>query len=302
MARMGKLRNRNDAIQGYLFISPWLIGFFTLTLVPIVVSFYLSFTDYDLLSPPRWVGLENFKRMFTGDPRYWRSVFATLYYAFVAIPLRLVVALAVAMALNTGKKMTSFYRALYYLPSIVGESVAVAVMWRQLFGPRGLVNAVLAVFGLPSNTSWTGDPRFAIWTLILLAAWQFGSSMLIFLSGLKQIPTALYESADIDGAGPVTKFLKITFPMLTPVVLFNLIMQMINGLIVFTPALLITNGQPLDTTNFYALYLYRRAFETFQMGYGSGMAWVLLIVIALLTGIIFKSSSRWVFYGSEDRG
>jgi multiple sugar transport system permease protein len=302
MARMGKLRNRNDAIQGYLFISPWLIGFFMLTLVPIVVSFYLSFTDYDLLSPPRWVGLENFKRMFTGDPRYWRSVFATLYYAFVAIPLRLVVALAVAMALNTGKRMTSFYRALYYLPSIVGESVAVAVMWRQLFGPRGLVNAVLAVFGLPSNTSWTGDPRFAIWTLILLAAWQFGSSMLIFLSGLKQIPTALYESADIDGAGPVVKFLKITFPMLTPVVLFNLIMQMINGLIVFTPALLITNGQPLDTTNFYALYLYRRAFETFQMGYGSGMAWVLLIVIALLTGIIFKSSSRWVFYGSEDRG
>lgn len=298
MASPGRIRHKYDAVHGYLFISPWLIGFLGLTLIPILMSFYLSFTDYDLLSPPRWAGLSNFKRMFAGDPRYWKSVFATLYYASMAIPLRLIVALAVAMALNTGRRGTGFYRALYYLPSIVGESVAVAVMWRQIFGPRGLVNALLALVGLPSTTAWTGDPRFAIWTLILLAAWQFGSSMLIFLAGLKQIPNELYESADMDGAGPIRKFFKITFPMLTPVILFNLIMQMINGLIVFTPALLITNGQPLDTTNFYALYLYRRAFENFQMGYGSGMAWVLLLVIGLLTGIVFKSSSRWVFYES----
>lgn len=298
MAHTGRIRPKHDTVHGYLFIAPWLVGFFGLTLIPILMSFYLSFTDYDLLSSPRFVGLENFKRMFLQDPRYWKSVFATLYYAAAAIPLRLVVALAVAMALNTGRKGTAFYRALYYLPSIVGESVAVAVMWRQIFGPKGLVNVLLALVGLPSDTAWTGDPRFAIWTLIILAAWQFGSSMLIFLAGLKQIPHELYESADMDGAGPVRKFTRITFPMLTPVILFNLIMQMINGLIVFTPALLITNGQPLDTTNFYALYLYRRAFENFQMGYGSGMAWVLLMVIAALTAIVFKSSSRWVFYES----
>ena len=298
MAHTGRLRRKKEAIYGYIFISPWLIGFLGLTLLPLLMSFYLSFTDYDLLSPPRWAGLNNFKKMFTQDPRYWKSVSATLYYATAAIPLRLIVALAVAMALNTNRKGTAFYRALYYLPSIVGESVAVAVMWRQIFGPDGLVNSLLAVVGLPSDTAWTGDPRFAIWTLILLAAWQFGSSMLIFLAGLKQIPKELYESADIDGAGNLGKFLRITVPMLTPVILFNLIMQMISGLIVFTPALLITNGQPLDTTNFYALYLYRRAFENFQMGYGSGMAWVLLMIVAALTALVFKTSSRWVFYES----
>lgn len=298
MAHPNKPRHKHDIVHGYLFISPWLIGFFGLTLIPILMSFYLSFTDYDLLSAPRWVGLDNFKRMFTNDPRYWKSVSATMYYAVMAIPLKLGVALVVAMILNTGRKGLALYRALYYLPSIVGESVAVAVMWRQIFGPQGLLNAVLGLLGLPSDTAWTGDPSYAIWTLIILAAWQFGSSMLIFLAGLKQIPTELYESADIDGAGPVRKFCHITFPMLTPIILFNLIMQMINGLIVFTPALLITNGQPLDTTNFYALYLYRRAFENFQMGYGSGMAWILLLAIAGLTGILFKSSSRWVFYES----
>jgi multiple sugar transport system permease protein len=196
----------------------------------------------------------------------------------------------------------ALYRALTYAPSIVGDSVAVAVMWRQLFGGDGLVNGLLALVGLPSKTPWLGDPRFAIWTLILLAAWQFGSSMLIFLAGLKQIPEELYESASIDGASGPRRFFSITLPMLTPVILFNLVMQTINGLIVFTPALIITNGKPLDTTNFYALYLYRRAFESFQMGYGSGMAWVLLAVTAVLTLVIFKTSSRWVFYGSDREG
>ncbi len=294
-------RRRTNSIQGYLFISPWLIGFFTLTLIPTAASFYLSFTDYDLLSPPSWTGLDNFRRMFTDDPRYWKSVGATFYYAVAAVPLRLVVALLVAMALNTKRRGMAFYRALVYAPSIIGDSVAVAVMWRQLFGGDGLVNGMLALVGLPSKTAWLGEPSFAIWTLILLAAWQFGSSMLIFLAGLKQIPEELYESAAIDGASGVRRFWSITLPLLTPVILFNLVMQTINGLIVFTPALIITGGKPLDTTNFYALYLYRRAFETFQMGYGSGMAWVLLAVAAALTLVIFRTSSRWVFYAS-DRG
>jgi multiple sugar transport system permease protein len=301
MSHAASRRRRTNSIRGYLFISPWLIGFFGLTLIPTAASFYLSFTDYDLLSPPAWTGLDNFRRMFTDDPRYWKSVGATFYYAVAAVPLRLVVALLVALALNTKRRGMAFYRALMYAPSIIGDSVAVAVMWRELFGADGLVNGMLALVGLPSKMAWLGEPRFAIWTLILLAAWQFGSSMLIFLAGLKQIPEELYESAAIDAASGIRRFFSITLPLLTPVILFNLVMQTINGLIVFTPALIITEGKPLDTTNFYALYLYRRAFQTFQMGYGSGMAWVLLAVAAALTLVIFRTSSRWVFYAS-DRG
>jgi multiple sugar transport system permease protein len=290
---------KGDNLAGYLFVGPWLFGFLALTVIPMLASFFFSFTNYDILSPPKWVGLQNFKKMFFEDPRYWKSVGATLYYALAAVPLRLIVALAVAMLLNSKRRGVAFYRALFYAPSVVGDSVAVAVMWRQIFGGEGLVNACLRLLGLPGKRLWLADPHFAIWTLILLAAWQFGSAMLIFLAGLKQIPFEFYESAEIDGAGPWRKFFSITLPQLTPIIFFNLVMQTINGLIVFTPALIITNGQPLDTTNFYALYLYRRGFENFQMGYASGMAWILMLVTALLTLLIFKTSSRWVFYESE---
>lgn len=290
---------RYDNLAGYLFVGPWLFGFLALTVVPVVASFFLSFTEYDILSPPRWVGMQNFRKMFFEDPRYWKSVKATAYYALTAVPLRLIVALAVAMLLNVKRRGIAVYRALFYAPSVVGDSIAVAVVWRQIFGGEGLVNALLRFLGFPGKRLWLADPQFAIWTLILLAAWQFGSAMLIFLAGLKQIPYEFYESADIDGAGPVRKFFSITLPQLTPIIFFNLVMQTINGLIVFTPALVITNGQPLDTTNFYVLYLYRRGFENFQMGYASGMAWVLMLITALLTLLIFKTSSRWVFYESE---
>ncbi len=266
---LARRRHKADFIAGYFFIAPWLIGFFALTLFPILASFVLSFTDYDLLSPPKWVGLENYKFMLFKDLRFWNSVRVTLYYAMFAVPLRLAFALLIAMA----------YRAIYYAPSVVGESVAVAVMWRQIFGGEGLLNSFIVLLGGKGGTVWLGDPRFAIWSLILLAAWQFGSPMLIFLAGLKQIPKELYESADIDGAG----------------------VQMINGFIVFTPALIITGGGPIDTTNFFALYLYKRAFEDFGMGIGSGMAWLLLTVVALLSVIVFKTSSRWVFYESEGK-
>ena len=291
----------SNEIAGYLFVGPWLFGFLALTILPLLASLYLSFTNYDMFSTPKWVGLANFRQMFLADDRYWRSVGVTLYYAVTAVPLRLIVALAVAMLLNTSRRGVGLYRALYYAPSVVGDSVAVAVMWRQIFGGEGLLNSLIRLVGLPGKTLWLAEPNFAIWTLILLAAWQFGSAMLIFLAGLKQIPNELYESASIDGAGPIRKFFRITFPMLTPIIFFNLVMQMINGLIVFTPALIITNGQPLDRTNFYALYLYRRAFETFQMGYGSGMAWVLMAVVALLSAVLFKTSSKWVFYESEGK-
>jgi multiple sugar transport system permease protein len=285
--------------MGYLFLSPWLIGFFVFTLLPILASLVLAFTDYNIFSPPQWIGVDNYQRMFTGDRRYWKSVRATLYYVFTAVPLRLLVALGVAMLLNAGRRLVSVYRAAYYAPSIVGGSVAVAVMWRRVWGGQnlGLINFLLQALSLPV-VNWLANPKTAIWTLITLAAWQFGSPMLIFLAGLKQIPVELYEAAAIDGAGGWGKFAKITLPMLTPVILFNLVMQMISGFLVFTQAYLVTGGRPLDTTLFYALYLYLRAFEVHEMGYGSAMAWVLLLVIAFFTALVFRSSSYWVFYES----
>ncbi len=292
-----KRRADRDNLIGYLFISPWLISFFAFTFIPIIASLALSFTDYDILSRgwPEWVGLHNYIRMFTEDGRYMKSVKATFYYVFMAVPLRLAFALFVAMLLNTKRRAVSGYRAAYYAPSIVGGSVAVAVMWREIFGVNGLINAVLG-----TDVVWLGNPRTAIWTLILLAVWQFGSPMLIFLAGLKQIPSTLYEAAAIDGANGWHRFWRLTLPLLTPIIFFNLIMQTISGFMVFTQAFIITGGAPLDTTLFYALYVYQRAFVTYQMGYASAMAWVLLVVVALFTAVIFKSSSRWVFYESKE--
>ena len=299
-AKSAATRRRRETVEGYIFISPWLIGFFVFTLLPLVGSLYLAFTDYNLTSTPEWIGLENFQTMFFDDVRYWKSVKATFFYVFTAVPARLVFALAVAILLNTYRRGISFYRAAYYAPSIIGGSVAVALMWRRIFASDGLFNAVLTFLGIPADTAWIGRPESAIWTLILLGVWQFGSPMLIFLAGLRQIPDSLYESAAIDGASPWQKFYRITIPLLSPVIFFNLIMQLISGFLVFTQALIITNGGPLDTTLFYALYLYQRAFVTFQMGYGTAMAWVLLLIVAVFTAITFKTSSRWVFY--EDQG
>jgi multiple sugar transport system permease protein len=294
--RGGMHRRRHDNLMGYLFISPWLFAFFAFTLIPVVASLVLAFTNYDVLNPNwKWVGLQNFERMFTRDPRYIRSLQATFFYAFLAIPLRLIFALAVAMLLNTNRRMVSGYRAAYYAPSIVGGSVAVAVMWREIFGTDGLINAILG-----TSTSWLGNPNTAIWTLIILAVWQFGSPMLIFLAGLKQIPREFYEAAAIDGANGWQQFWRITLPLLTPIIFFNLVMQLISGFMVFTQAFIITGGAPLDTTLFYALYLYQRAFVSLQMGYASAMAWVLLAIIAVMTAVVFRSSSYWVFYGSQE--
>jgi multiple sugar transport system permease protein len=237
--------------------------------------------------------------MFTQDRRYLQSVSVTLFYVAIAVPLRLAFALGLAMLLNTDRRGVSVYRAAYYAPSIVAGSVAVALMWRQVFGSEGIVNAILAIVGIPRAT-WLGHPDLAIWTLITLAVWQFGSPMLIFLAGLRQIPMELYEAAAIDGASPWSRFFRITLPLLSPVTFFNLVMQTITGFMVFTQAFIVTGGGPMDTTMFYALYLYRRAFESFQMGYASAMAWVLLLAVALCTALLFKTSGRWVFYEAKE--
>ncbi|HYH03308.1 MAG TPA: sugar ABC transporter permease [Bacillota bacterium] len=294
-------RNISDNIAGYLFIAPFLIGFLAFTVSPILASIYFSFTQYDLFSAPVINGLTNFIQMFQ-DENFWMSLAVTFHYAFVSVPLRLGFALLVAILFHRKAKMIGLYRTVYYLPSIIGGSIAVAVMWRRLFMADGMVNAVLALVGIKTDTSWIGNPQTALWTLILLAAWQFGSSMLIFLAGLKQIPVSYYEAADIDGANAWQKFSRITIPHLTPVIFFNLVMQLINGFTVFTQAFVISGGtgDPLNSTLVYALYLYRQAFEFYNMGYGCAMAWVLVLIIGIFTGLIFKSSNSWVYYETKE--
>ncbi|MFC4404884.1 carbohydrate ABC transporter permease [Gracilibacillus xinjiangensis] len=287
-------------LWGYLFIGPFIIGFLAFTIIPIISSLYFSFTSYDLFSPPRWIGIDNYTKMFTDDPRYLHSLKITFIYVFAGVPLRLAFALIVAMLLNTASRAVGLYRTMYYLPSLIGGSVAVAIMWRQIFGDEGIVNLALGFIGIDA-VRWFGDPTAALWMLIFLSVWQFGSSMLIFLAGLKSIPQSYYEAASVDGASFFQKFFTITLPMLSPVILFNAIMQTIAAFMTFVPAFIISKGTggPLDGTLLYSLYLFKQGFEFFHMGYASAMAWVMLIIIAILTSIIFFSSRFWVHYESE---
>ncbi|GHV44987.1 putative ABC transporter permease protein YesP [Spirochaetia bacterium] len=292
-------RQLAENAAGFAFISPWFIGFLAFTALPILVSLYYSFTEYDILASPIFNGLHNFRRMM-GDELFWKSLSVTLYYAFISVPLRLIFAFLVALLFKRSAHITRVYQALYYLPSIVGGSIAVAVMWRRLFMADGALNAALQAFGINSEVSWIGEPTTAIWTLIILAVWQFGSSMLIFLAGLRQIPVTYYEAAQIDGASVFHQFFHVTLPQVTPVIFFNLIMQLISGFTVFTQAFVVSggNGDPQNATLVYALYLYQRAFKYYNMGYSSAMAWVLVIIIAVFTGIVFKTSNKWVYYES----
>nr|WP_310793575.1 sugar ABC transporter permease [Salipaludibacillus neizhouensis] len=290
-----KMESGYENGMGYLFISPFIIGTVALTLFPILYSLYLSFNEANLVGGNTWIGLGNYKEMFTSDPMFWKAMEVTFLYAGTAVPIRLVFALLVALALNKVVEMVGVYRTLLYLPSIVGGSIGVSIMWRQLFGNDGAFNGVLSSVGLPTH-SWLGDPGTAIWTLVVLYGWQFGSSMLIFLAGLRNIPRTYYEASEVDGARPIQQFFKITVPMLTPVILFNTIMQVIQGFMAFTPSFVITNGGPMNSTLLYVLYMYKQAFQFFSMGYASALAWVMLLIIAIFTALIFKSSERWVHY------
>lgn len=284
-----------EKTAGVIFCLPFIIGFIMFLIVPMAISFYHSFCDYNILSPPKFTGLDNYIKMFTGDEVFWKSFKATLYFALVSVPLRLIFALIVALILVKPTKLTGFYRAAYYLPSILGGSVAVAVLWRRMFATDGVVNAILGTFGIDTSFAWLGDTRTAMWTLIILAVWQFGSSMLIFLSALKQIPKDLYEAAEVDGATSVKKFFKVTLPLLTPTIFFNLVIQMINGFLAFTQSLIITQGKPMDSTLFYAVYMYQQSFNYNNAGYASAMAWVMLLFIGLITLILFKTKRFWVY-------
>ncbi|WP_049824067.1 carbohydrate ABC transporter permease [Bradyrhizobium sp. WSM2254] len=286
-----------DSAAGYLFLAPWLIGFFALTLGPALVSLYLSFTDYDLLSNPRWVGAANYVRIATSDPKFSAAMHVTFLYVALAVPLKLAFALLVAMILNRGLRGLPLYRAIFYLPSLIGASVAISVLWRQLFAGDGLLNQALKLFGI-HGPSWISNPDTALYTLVALSVWQFGSPMIIFLAGLRQIPKDVYEAAEIDGASRSQQFWRITLPLLTSVVFFNVVVQTIDAFKAFTPAFIISGGTggPIDATLFYTLYLYQEAFAYFRMGYASALAWVLVVIIAAFTALSFLSSRYWVHY------
>lgn len=289
-----------EALAGYVFLLPWLIGLTVLTIGPILYSLYLSFTDYDLLSAPQWAGLANYESM-ADDPRYWNSVRVTLTYVVIFVPLLQVLSMLLALLLNRRMRFLTGYRALFYLPSLMGASVAVAALWRQVFGEAGLVNSALAMVGIHDVGSWVGDPGRALGTIITLSLWAFGSTMIIYLAGLRQIPSELLEAAEVDGAGRIRRFFSVAVPLMTPLIFFNLLMGTIYAFQSFTGAFVISGGTggPVDSTLFYTLYLYEKGFRQLQMGYASAMAWVLLAVLAVITGILFASSKRWVFYGEE---
>lgn len=283
-----------ESVAGVVCTLPFTLGILLFILVPMGISLYYSLCDYNILSPPEFIGIDNYVDMLS-DETFFKAIGVTFFYALISVPLRLVFALIVAMLLLNTTKATGFYRAAYYLPSIIGGSVAVSILWKRMFAVDGVVNQLLGVIGIETDFAWLGNEKTAIWTLILLAVWQFGSSMLIFLSALKQIPTTLYEAARVDGAGKVRQFFKITLPLLTPTVFFNLVMQMIQGFLAFTQCYIITQGKPMDSTLFYTVYMYQQSFEFKHTGYGAAMAWVMLVIVGLITLILFATKRFWVY-------
>jgi len=290
-----------DNLAGYLFLAPWLLGVVVFTIGPMIASLYLSFTDYNLLkspltNPPDWIGAQNYLDMFQ-DPAFWNSFRVTIEYVIVSVPLQLAVALALALLLDRGMRGLPFYRSVFYLPSLMGGSVAIAILWRQVFGKDGIVNGFLGWFGVDAP-GWIGHPDFALWTIVILHIWTFGSPMVIFLAGLRQIPDMYYEAAEVDGASKARRFFSITLPLLTPIIFFNLVLQIIFAFQTFTQAYVVSGGTggPADSTMFYTLFLYRTGFLEYDMGYASAMAWFLLLVTAAFTAVNFWLSKYWVFY------
>jgi multiple sugar transport system permease protein len=293
------LLKRKEGRVAFLFLLPWLIGLVGLTLGPMIYSLFLSFTKYNLLSAPQWIGFDNFIRM-SEDTRYWESVRVTLLYVVVSVPVVLIVSMVVALMMNASIKFITGYRALFYLPSLLGASVAIATLWRQIFGDSGLINNALAAIGI-HHGSWIGDPSTSLGVIISLNAWAFGSTMIIFLAGLRQVPQELYEAASVDGAGRVRRFFSVTLPSMSPLIFFSVLMDTVHAFQAFTGAYVISggNGGPSDSTLFYTLYLYQQGFTQLNMGYASAMAWVLVVVLAGFTGFLFFTAKYWVHYGDR---
>jgi multiple sugar transport system permease protein len=298
--RMGALRRR-EAIAGLLFVSPWLLSLLIFTTYPVLAAVYLSFTEYNILEPPRWVGLENYQKLFTNDPAFWLSVGNTTYYALISVPLRLILALLLALVLNIRARGIGIYRTLFYLPALVPPVVG-AIIFLVLLNPNGLVNNLIQAVGLP-GPRWLTDPAWSKPALILLSIWPLGIDSLIFLAGLKEVPESLLDAAAIDGAGPWQRFWNVTLPLITPAILFNLVMGIIYSFQVFDQAVTLggTSGDPLESTLMLMMHIYRNAFRYFAMGYASALGVVLILAILALTLLIFRSARVWVFYVAEDQ-
>jgi multiple sugar transport system permease protein len=291
------LRNLRN---GLLFISPWLVGLLVFTIYPILASFYYSFTRYDVVSPPQFIGPANYIEAFTTDHLFWQAVGNTLYYGLIALPLSMVVAVSVALLLNMQVRGLAFYRTIFFLPSIVPD-IASAMLWAWILNPQfGLLNALLKSVGLPA-LGWLSDPAWAKPALILIGLWGFGGSMVIYLAALQDIPQQLYEAAELDGAGTWAKTWNVTLPMLTPTIFFNLVLGLIGTFQYFTTAFVVSGGSggPAGATTFYAMLIYNNAFRYFKMGYASALAWLLFAAVFLITWLIFKTSGRWVYYEGE---
>jgi len=290
------IQRRNN--QGYIYLIPWIIGFCTFSFYPLVMSFFYSFTNFSIGKKISFLGLQNYISAFTTDTEMLNSLGVTFKYVFMSVPMKLVFALFIAVILNMKVKGIKFFRTIYYLPSIMGGSVAVAILWRGIFANNGTINLLLALVHI-KPIGWLTDSHFALFTISLLSVWQFGSSMIIFLAALKQVPQELYESASIDGMGAFGRFIFITIPLISPMILFNLVMQMINAFQEFTSPFVITNGGPMRSTNMYGLLLYQNGFKYFKMGYASALSWMMFIIIIFFTSLVIRSSSYWTFYSDE---
>ncbi len=284
---------------GMCFILPWLFGLILFKIYPFITSIYFSLTDYDLMSKAQFIGLKNYIDLLDHD-LFKKSMGITFKYSFLTVPLKLVFALFIAYILNFKLKGVNMFRTIYYIPSILGGSVAIAVLWRFLFADTGFINLFLSKFGI-QGPAWLGDPKYALITLCLLRAWQFGSAMVIFLAALKGVPQDLYEAADIDGAGKAKQFFSITLPIITPIVFYNLVTQLVQAFQEFNGPYIITQGGPLDSTTLTSLLIYKYAFSSFKMGLANAMAWYLFIAIMALTAISFISQKYWVYYSDDDK-
>lgn len=294
-AKMTETEKR-DTKAAYIFLLPWLAGLILITIVPVVSSLYISFTHYNLFNSPQWIGGANYVALFQ-DPRLLHSLGVTFTYVLVGVPLSMIAALGVALLLDKGIRGLGFYRSMFYLPSLLGSSVAVAILWTQLFGVNGLLNKFLDLFGI-TGPGWISNPSTALGTLILLAVWGFGAPMVIFLAALRQVPAMYYEAAQMDGAGSWRRFRNITIPLISPIIFFNLVLSIIGAFQAFTQAYIISGGTgaPSDSTLFFSLYLYQQGFTNFNMGYASAMAWLLVAIIGAFTAVAFYTSRFWVFY------
>lgn len=300
MKRKTKRTNldRKEELYGYLFASPWLIGFLVFMAFPILASLYMSLTNYNMIRFPKWIGFANYRILLTSDPLFWKSLGNTLYYVVFSVPLTLVTGVLIAMLMNQKVKGIRFYRTIFYLPNVVSV-VAIALLWTWLLDPTfGLVNTGLEKLGI-TGPGWLYDPKWSKPSIIFMTMWNVGGSMVIYLAALQDIPNYLYDAASIDGAGTLRKFYHITLPLLTPSIFFNVIMGIIFSFQIFTQAYIMTGGGPIQSTYFYALYLFETAFLRTNMGMASAMAWVLLFITFALTLLVLRSGDRWVFYQSD---